>query len=60
MNLKCDAHQRRIVATNHSFLHKTGDCSVCDSRTATIGDRTRPVGWHDLANGDWSELILIE
>ena len=42
--LKCDAHDRRIVATETAFLHKTGDNSTCDSRTATIGSQTFSVG----------------
>lgn len=51
--LKCVKHDRRILATATSFLHKTGDCSPCDSKTATIHDMIRPVGHRDFSNGDW-------
>lgn len=39
MKLKCDKHQRRVVSGFSSFLHRTGDGSKCDSKTATIGDK---------------------
>jgi hypothetical protein len=38
MKLKCDAHNRRVLSGRSSWLHRTGDMSVCDSKTATIRD----------------------
>lgn len=38
--LTCTKHGRRIVATETAFLHKTGDCSTCDSKTCSIGSQT--------------------
>jgi hypothetical protein len=40
MKLKCDAHGRRVlsVSTSPCFLHRTGDKSVCDSKTASLTD----------------------
>lgn len=29
MKLKCDAHNRRVVSGKTSFLHRTGDLTVC-------------------------------
>lgn len=40
MKLKCDQHKRRVVTGEKSFLHKTGDNSPCESKTATIGTQT--------------------
>lgn len=41
MKLKCDAHDRRVltVPNSPSFLHRTGDMSKCDSKTASLTDR---------------------
>lgn len=40
MKLKCDNHNRRVlsVSTNPSFIHRTGDGSKCDSKTASLTD----------------------
>ena len=42
MKLKCDKHDRRVlsVETSPSFLHRTGDMSKCDSKTASLVDTT--------------------
>lgn len=40
MKLKCDTHGRRVlsVSTSPHFLHRNGDMSRCDSKTATLQD----------------------
>lgn len=49
MKLKCNTHNRRVVAGSASFLHRNGDGSKCDSPTATIGDKTvKFLGQHHL------------
>lgn len=42
MKLKCDKHGRRVlsVSSSPSFLHRTGDMSKCDSKTASLTDNT--------------------
>lgn len=39
MKLKCDKHNRRVVTVNDKFVHRNGYGDVCESPTATIGDR---------------------
>lgn len=42
MKLKCEKHGRRVlsVSGSNSFLHRTGDMSKCDSKTAVLRDNT--------------------
>lgn len=37
MKLKCDDHNRRVVAVGGRILHRTGDGSPCSSKILTIG-----------------------
>lgn len=59
--LKCVKHDRRILATETSFLHKTGDCSPCDGMTATIGDTTVRVGTvSPFSHGSTTRKLLMD
>lgn len=40
MKLKCDKHNRRVLSGSTSFLHRTGDMSPCDGKTAVMTDNT--------------------
>lgn len=40
--LKCDQHQRRVVAVNGKVIHRGGWGDVCTSPTVTIGNVTFP------------------
>jgi hypothetical protein len=37
MKLKCMKHDRRVIFVDNTFVHRTGDGTVCDSETARIG-----------------------
>ena len=46
MKLKCLSHERRVlvVSNSDSFLHRTGDMSKCDGKTAMlVDDRSRTI-----------------
>lgn len=38
MKLKCDMHDKRVIAHESKFIHRNGEGGVCPSPTATIGD----------------------
>lgn len=38
MKLKCDLHERRVIAHEGKFIHRNGEGGVCPSKKATIGD----------------------
>lgn len=59
MKLKCNDHNRRVVTGKKSFLHKTGDCSPCDSRLATIGTRSFENAGSVVVASDYSFLDLL-
>jgi hypothetical protein len=42
MKLKCVQHDRRVLTVpgSSNFLHRTGDMSKCESKTAVLRDNT--------------------
>lgn len=39
MKLRCDQHDRRVFSTPNGLLHRTGELSRCESKTANIGGK---------------------
>lgn len=46
MKLKCEEHNRRVVAVKDQFIHRTGDGSKCASKTARLGKYRTLHPWH--------------
>jgi hypothetical protein len=55
VKLKCVQHDRRVLTIpgGKKFLHRTGDLSKCDSKTAVLRDNTsRTTRQFAIRNGE--------
>lgn len=60
MKLKCVQHNRRVltVPNSTSFLHRTGDLSKCDSKTAVLRDNTsKTTRQFAIRNGELTQTL---
>lgn len=58
MKLKCERHDRRVLSGKTSFLHRTGDMSPCDSKTAILRDNVSKTTRTFILNGLGGLLAL--
>jgi hypothetical protein len=53
MKLKCDQHGRRVLTIGDHFVHRTGDMSKCDSKSAVLVDnRSHTTRSYSVLNGE--------